>query len=181
MYLHGTIGTDSESSHDGPRVLNLRSTTHQWHIGRGGTDATVLWFASWTPTSLGTTIAVCVGIFTLSMLERYLASLRRMFEANWTEETSSRLAIKRRSTTHATLFSSDIELQETEKNEQQQPLDPYGPGESIDQDEGSSSQSGRKMHMKGGGRTIHIPFRLGVDLPRGLFQALQTLLAYLLM
>ncbi|KAL7421152.1 hypothetical protein Q5752_004037 [Cryptotrichosporon argae] len=53
MYMHGSIGTD------------------------------MLWFDSWMPTSAGATVGVCVGLFVLAVLDRYLAAFRRACDASW--------------------------------------------------------------------------------------------------
>jgi copper transporter 1 len=53
MYMHGSIGGD------------------------------LLWFASWQPSGAGATVGVCIGLFLLAILDRYIHALARACTAAW--------------------------------------------------------------------------------------------------
>ncbi|BEI84846.1 hypothetical protein CcaverHIS002_0502470 [Cutaneotrichosporon cavernicola] len=53
MYVHGTIGGD------------------------------LLWFASWQPSTAGATVGVCIGLFLMAILDRYIHALWRACSAAW--------------------------------------------------------------------------------------------------
>lgn len=42
-----------------------------------------VWFQSWRPTSLAGNVGVCAGVFLLAVMERWLMSLRRVWEHGW--------------------------------------------------------------------------------------------------
>lgn len=64
MYVHGGIGGD------GGYLFALALTP-------------VLWFASWQPTSAGATVGVCIGLFLLGILDRWIHALWRACSASW--------------------------------------------------------------------------------------------------
>ncbi|KAJ7710432.1 Ctr copper transporter family-domain-containing protein [Mycena rosella] len=42
-----------------------------------------LWFAGWVPQSKGALAGACIGLFLLAIVERWVAAVRRMCEAQW--------------------------------------------------------------------------------------------------
>lgn len=69
MYVHGGIGEDSECT---LAMFSSRSVL-----------TAVLWFASWQPTSAGATVGVCIGLFLLAILDRWIHALWRACSAGW--------------------------------------------------------------------------------------------------
>jgi hypothetical protein len=52
-------------------------------ISRPNLTQSVLWFSSWVPSSRGAFAGVCIGLFLLALLERYVAALRRACDVGW--------------------------------------------------------------------------------------------------
>lgn len=42
-----------------------------------------MWFLGWVPQSVGAMVGACIGLFLLSLLERWLAALRSVMEVHW--------------------------------------------------------------------------------------------------
>ncbi|KAF8195660.1 Ctr copper transporter [Mycena galopus ATCC 62051] len=53
----------------------------------------MLWFNSWVPQSNGALAGACIGLFILTLIERWLSSVRSMMEARWRE--TAQLAAKK--------------------------------------------------------------------------------------
>ncbi|KAK1922608.1 Ctr copper transporter [Papiliotrema laurentii] len=171
MYFHGSIGTD------------------------------ILWFASWVPSSAGATVGVCLGVFVIAIFERWLAALRRACEHGWQRgqvglirpttngpyntppspnttgperipltSGSSLAGESKDSTRPDTVPARDVEKDTLG--------DESGPSnETFDFD--PLPRAARQQWR--GERRWARPWRVWVDVPRGLLQALQTLIHYLLM
>lgn len=73
MYVHGTIGGDGK--YTTPSVMG--------HCGSSLTTLAVLWFRTWQPESAGATVGVCIGLFLLAILDRYVHALWRACSASW--------------------------------------------------------------------------------------------------
>ncbi|ORY33102.1 Ctr copper transporter family-domain-containing protein [Naematelia encephala] len=200
MYFHGSIGTD------------------------------MLYFASWTPTSAGATVGVCIALFMLGMFERYLYALRRACDVSWrkgqiglaipkssgpitfssSSSSSSSTALASSSTSSSqppnlrqtSTSSSSLEILPVAAptyfaNSSSSSSSSSDPDQKINTDAEKGTETDEKNnlhhHLPKAIRSRLIetdderhgrwsrPFRLDVDLPRGLLQALQTLMHYLLM
>ncbi|EIW66063.1 hypothetical protein TREMEDRAFT_70320 [Tremella mesenterica DSM 1558] len=172
-----------------------------WFHGTIGTD--MLWFASWMPTSGGATAGVCIGLFLLGVFERYLMAFRRACDVAWSKgqvgfsstHSSGRItlptkpqAVYTRTETenlapspsyasigpasNTTILTVDRQSERDEKDLAD-----------VDLEDGSNSHLPRAVRRMGADREGRWsrPFRWGVDVPRGMLQALQTLVHYLLM
>jgi hypothetical protein len=59
------------------------------HFTRGD----ILWFNGWVPQSNGALAGACIGLFILTLIDRWLAAVRSMMEVHWRE--AARLAAKK--------------------------------------------------------------------------------------
>ncbi|KAJ7118335.1 Ctr copper transporter family-domain-containing protein [Mycena epipterygia] len=75
---HGAANGMDMSMDDG---MTLASGTmmSMLHFTRGDT----LWFAGWVPQSAGAMAGACIGLFVLALVDRWVAALRAMMEAQW--------------------------------------------------------------------------------------------------
>lgn len=42
-----------------------------------------LWFLGWVPTSTGAMVGTCIGLFLLSMVDRWIGACRGVMEMHW--------------------------------------------------------------------------------------------------
>ncbi|KAJ6492246.1 CTR copper uptake transporter [Mycena sanguinolenta] len=56
----------------------------------------ILWFNGWVPQTKGALAGACIGLFILTLIDRWLAAVRSMMELHWRE--AARLAGKKNST-----------------------------------------------------------------------------------
>ncbi|KIR28496.1 hypothetical protein I307_05928 [Cryptococcus deuterogattii 99/473] len=165
MYFHGTIGGD------------------------------MLWFASWMPSSAGATVGVCIGLFILAIFERYLIAFRRACDAAWRKGPSV-LAVRESqegSSAPSYTHSQQGQTQAQGQSELGMACNPCAEERvaEIERYKEKAVETGvthshlpkavrRSLDPGREGRWSR-PFRLAVDIPRGLLQALQTFIHYLLM
>jgi len=63
------------------------------HFTRGD----ILWFNGWVPQSSGALAGACIGLFVLTLIDRWLAAVRGMMEAHWRQEARIRAAAQQKS------------------------------------------------------------------------------------
>jgi len=73
-----------DMSMDVPMDLAVGNMLPYIHFTRGDN----VWFLGWVPSSVGSTVGTCIGVFLLSMLERWLAACLELAERHWDERAS---------------------------------------------------------------------------------------------
>ncbi|KAJ7865345.1 CTR copper uptake transporter [Mycena olivaceomarginata] len=79
-----------DMSMDDGMTLASGSMMPYLHFTRGD----ILWFAGWVPQSSGALAGACIGLFILTLVERWLAAVRRLMEAHWAD--AGRAAMKKK-------------------------------------------------------------------------------------
>ncbi|KAF8126326.1 CTR copper uptake transporter, partial [Boletus edulis] len=70
---------------DMPMNLAAGNMLPYLHLTPGDT----VWFIGWVPTSAGAMVGTCIGLFMLSIVERWVAVCLELAEQHWTERTSN--------------------------------------------------------------------------------------------
>lgn len=68
-----------DMSMDGAMDLSSGNMLSYLHFTPGDT----LWFLGWVPSSKGAMVGVCIGLFLLALVERWLAAVRGVMEVHW--------------------------------------------------------------------------------------------------
>ncbi|EIM84484.1 CTR copper uptake transporter [Stereum hirsutum FP-91666 SS1] len=83
-----------DMSMDGAMDLSSGNMLSYLHFTPGDT----LWFLGWVPSSKGAMVGVCIGLFLLALVERWLAAVRGVMEVHWAVraqiELSNRLNVR---------------------------------------------------------------------------------------
>ncbi|KAJ7192946.1 Ctr copper transporter family-domain-containing protein [Mycena haematopus] len=86
--VHGDTNGMDMSMDDG-MTMATGTMTPYLHFTRGD----ILWFNGWVPQSNGALAGACIGLFILTLIDRWLAAVRGMMEAHWRE--AARVAAKK--------------------------------------------------------------------------------------
>ncbi|KAF8895050.1 Ctr copper transporter family-domain-containing protein [Gymnopilus junonius] len=140
------------------------------------TGGDALYFKQWQPSSAGAIGGACIGLVFLSIFERWLVTLRRMFDSHWRRRaftlTAARdYAVVTRAVAPLLSRGSDDKAELVQNEVEEVPLSRPPSGNATQQ---------THVTMKSRLRTV-TPFILAHDLPRGILYTLQMLVAYLLM
>ncbi|KAF8549687.1 CTR copper uptake transporter [Imleria badia] len=73
-----------DMSMDVPMNLAVGNMLPYLHFTPGDT----VWFPGWVPSSAGGMVGTCIGVFLLSILERWLAACLELAEKHWAERAS---------------------------------------------------------------------------------------------
>lgn len=87
-----------DMSMDGAMDLASGNMLTYLHFTPGDT----LWFIGWVPSSKGAMVGVCIGLFLLALVERWLAAVRGVMEVHW----AVRYVLSRLLSSYLLLFSS---------------------------------------------------------------------------
>ncbi|KAJ7501064.1 CTR copper uptake transporter [Mycena galericulata] len=92
LLAHGAAANGMDMSMDDGMTLAAGTMMPMLHFTRGDT----LWFQGWVPQSAGAMAGACIGLFVLTLVDRWLAAVRAMMELHWREagERLRRAALK---------------------------------------------------------------------------------------
>jgi len=72
-------GNGMDMSMDGSMTLMSGTMLPYLHFTRGDT----IWLLGWVPQSPGAVAGACIGLFLLSLVDRWLAAIRAMADSHW--------------------------------------------------------------------------------------------------
>jgi len=73
-----------DMSMDTPMDLAVGNMLPYLHFTPGDT----VWFPGWVPSSVGAMVGTCIGVFLLSIMERWMAACLGLAERHWVERAS---------------------------------------------------------------------------------------------
>ncbi|KAJ7037150.1 CTR copper uptake transporter [Mycena alexandri] len=88
-WVYAAAENGMDMSMDDGMTLAAGTMMPMLHFTRGDT----LWFMGWVPQTAGAMAGACIGLFILTLIDRWLAAVRAMMELYW-RETGLRLRQK---------------------------------------------------------------------------------------
>ncbi|PAV15975.1 CTR copper uptake transporter [Pyrrhoderma noxium] len=144
-----------DMSMDGAMSLSSGDMLPYLHFTLGD----IVWFQGWVPQSAGAVFGVCVGLFLLAIVDRWVAACRSLMEVHWLKH--SRLILANR------LNASQSLPQYTEPSL----------AKGNDEDKGSLPLKSEKPSVN----RVSIPFIPSFDIPRAVLQMAQATLEFAFM
>ncbi|KAK0209322.1 CTR copper uptake transporter [Desarmillaria ectypa] len=108
VLAHSSSGMDSMTGMDSQGSTTLMSGMMVPYLHF--TTGDILLFQGWVPKSVGAMIGACIGLFMLSLIDRWLAAMRRVMEGHWAKRAQILHAKKNRDS------SSEIETLKSESS-----------------------------------------------------------------
>lgn len=140
----------------------------------------IVWFQGWVPQSAGAVFGVCVGLFLLAIVDRWVAACRSLMEVHWLKQCVNILRLTLRSILILVLIFCSSRLILANRLNASQSLPQYTEpslAKGNDEDKGSLPLKSEKPSVN----RVSIPFIPSFDIPRAVLQMAQATLEFAFM